>query len=53
VPFVELLVRRATVEAIHFEGLELWEQIDRMRNVDVLIGVTGSGLTHLMPTSTS
>ena len=47
VPFVELLVRRATVEAIHFEGLELWEQIDRMRNVDVLIGVTGSGLTNL------
>ena len=47
VPFVELLVRRATVEAIHFEGLELWEQIDRMWNVDVLIGVTGSGLTNL------
>ena len=47
VPFVELLVRRATVEAIHFEGLELWEQIDRMRNVDVLVGVTGSGMTNL------
>lgn len=47
VPFVELLVRRATVEAVYFEGLELWEQVVRMREVDVLVGATGSGLTNL------
>ena len=47
VPFVELLVRRASVEVIYFEGMELWEQIRRVRDVDILIGATGSGLTNL------
>ena len=47
VPFVELLVRRASVEVIYFEGMELWEQVRRVRDIDILIGATGSGLTNL------
>jgi len=47
IPFVELLVRRATVEVMYFEGLELYEQIMRMKGISIFIGVTGSGMTNL------
>ena len=44
---VEEIVRNGRVETLFLDNVELWEQIRRVQDVDVLIGVTGSGLSML------
>ena len=43
----EELMRTAVVEQVFFEDSSLMEQVQYMKRVDVLVGVTGSGLTNL------
>ena len=38
-------MRNGKVETLFLDNVELWEQIRRVQEVDVLIGVTGSGLS--------
>ena len=42
---MDKLLRQARVETLFLDNVELWEQIQRVQSVDVLIGVTGSGLS--------
>ena len=45
--FYQDVVGSAVIEQVFFEDSSLTEQIKYMKRVDILVGVTGSGLTNL------